>query len=357
MGYALRGGATFLVSLGLINQKDDEESKKVRQGEDYYGRNSTLNVTALKRYMRSGDPTPKTGDLNVGLKWFGVVGNLMNVHANTVNAENVAKSEGEGFDWIDKTASRLSHSTTEAMTNGVFSGSASLIRAINDGGNYLDSWGINMVNLGTNFFQPATYAQMSKAMLDEKTTYKADNFFLEIIENQKQRDMLFRAFAGKPQSKVTIWGDEAKKGEGIKSKMYNYLGAEETDRNKFGVLIYDDFRRTNDPYFFPSSIKSTITVGDKDVKLPASRLRELERLVGSARKYLVAPFVSGEAAMSTDDGDKYYFDMTDEEKVKALQELYREGYEEGMYTFKEAHPEYTTEEESDVVTTGFERKR
>jgi len=342
VGIALNAGTIYLISQGLINERGDDESKRQSGGESFFGRSNTINMSGLKRLIMGGDPALQDGDLTVDLQWLGIMGNLINVNANTETEKRKAKDNEDEMDMIDEFASKMKHSTVEALGNGVFSGTNNMIKAINQGGGYFDSWAINMINLGTNFIEPATYAQFSRAMLPEKATYKADSFWQEVKNNQKQRDILLRQFAGMPPSAVSMWGDPIKRKEGFKAVAYAMLGFNEQDNNKFGSILYQDFLKTKNDKFFPTSVPNTVTVNGKKVKLTVSEYMDLQMFVGNSRKNMVAPLLYDMA--TTTDKQKtenpYYSTWSEKDKVESLNMIYKSGYEDGLFYFIQKYPKY-----------------
>jgi hypothetical protein len=340
VGVLLNMGTIYLINQGLVNERSGDETKRQRSGESLFGRSNTINMSGLRRLMTGGNPMLKDGDLLVDLQWLGVMGNLINVNANTETERKKMKDDNDEMSVIDEIGATLKNSSVEALGNGVFSGTNNMIKAINQGGGYLDSWAINMINLGTNFIEPATYAQFSRAMLPEKTTYKAESFWNEIKENQKQRDILFRQFAGRPKSTVSMWGDSIPRESGFKGVVLAMLGFSEQDNNKFGSILYQDFLRTKNEKFFPPVIPNTMsdsTSGKtKKVKLTVDQQMELEKIIGTYRKKYVSPFLYDAATVN----GKRYSELSDEEKLDELNFLYKQGYEDGKWDFIDLHPEF-----------------
>lgn len=344
VGFGLKMAAASLVALGLIRPRNDEEDKyKEKEGERFYGRQNAFNWSAIKRLAILQDPKPKEGDVWVDMSWLGVFGGILNVHSNMAEEKLNKKSRGEEVDesYLDDLMARLEGSVAEGFQNGVFSGTNNLINATKNGGGYVDNLFINYLNMGINFFEPATYAQFSKAMQDEQTTYRADNLWQKIVNNQKQRDIIFRTFISKNKapSRISIWGEPVKQGNAIQ----NMLGFSPDDRNKFGVLLWDDYQRTKDERFFPQPTPLTLAVDGKRVKLSAKEAEDLAIITGQNRKSAVSPLVYN----MVNYGGKYYQDMTDEEKIDALMIIYEEANRFGFEEFKQRYPKYVNAEKDE----------
>ena len=348
MGYVIQGTIATLITAGLVESKDDNKNKKAQSGEKYYGKPNSLNVTGLRRYMSGGDPAKKDGDLLVDLSWLGIIGNLMNVHANTLSDEKRAKLKDDEFGYTQKLTSNLTNSTTEALTNGVFSGYGSMMKALSQGGGYFDSWAINAINLGENIVHPATFASLSKAQLPTETTYKADSFLAEVAENAKQRSSVVRSFAGFPKSRINMWGEPTVRDTSFWGVMNNWLGFKETDTNKFGIMLYQDYKKNENPDFFPPATPKTLKVNGKSLKLTASEQDDLDRMVGQQRKNKVSPFVYDMAEIvvieDEDAVEKTYSGLNEKQKVKKLQKIYSKAYARALKDFRIVHPRFKTKQ-------------
>jgi hypothetical protein len=337
VGYSIQMAVTALVAAGLVRPRNDEEDKlREKEGETLYGKQYAFNWSGLMRWAFGGNSAPQEGDMWIDLSWLGVLGGIANVHAKNQEKKLEAKSKGEEIseDYLDDLLSRLKGSTAEGFQNGVFSGTNNIINAMKNGGGYVDNLMINYLNMGINFFQPATYAQFSKALQDERTTYRADNLWDKIKNSQKQRDVLFRTFISKDKAplKISIWGEPIKNGTVIE----NMLGFDREDRNKFGILLWDDYQRTKNPAFFPSYVSPYITVNGKSTKLPAKEWEELQTIVGRNSKNAVSPLVYNQMTYS----GKLYQYLSDEEKLEALDVAYSKAREFGVAEFKQRHPKY-----------------
>ncbi len=335
-GIALTTGAGYLLSKGLINPSDADEKKRGAEGQTLYGKNRSLNVTAMRRMVKGGPTNIQDGDLLVDLQWYGILGNILNVKYGVMEAEKQAGDKKEEWDFIDGVMESMKQATAEVAVNGVFSGTTGMIKAINQGGGYADAWVMNMINLGMNVVQPATFAQLSRATLGYKASWRADSFLKEVAENAKTRSMLIRNKFGYPQSAITMWGDPATKEKGVDAVLFNMLRVSKYDNNKFGSILYQDYLRTKNDKFFPPSIQNTISFNGERVKLSTQEYRDLQVLVGKYRKDLVSPFLYDMASI---DGKKYS-EMEDSNKTETLNMIYEEGYDSGLFEFKETHPKY-----------------
>jgi hypothetical protein len=332
-GIALTGIAGALVSNGIINasNRSDETSKKERQGEKTYEQQNSINVTKLSAYLRGENPDDVKNSLNVDLKWFGNVGNILNIEA--IKKEEMTPEQKEnGMSFMEDMFSGMSISSMELIENGVFSNTSGLLTAIDKGGNFADSYVLNLINMGTNIVQPAMFAQMSRAQLPYYSQQKADTFMEELKNNLLTRSSVLRSLSDKyPPSQIGVWGDRLDRKDNV---AMNLFGMSSNNNDNFAQPIYNDYKKTNNTAFLPPAVKPEVN----GFELNTSQTNKLETLVGQARKNLVSPFVNDGAKLS---GFKdRYSQLSEEDKVKALGIIYKMGYQVGEKQFTDLYPEF-----------------
>ena len=332
-GIALTGIAGALVSNGIINasNRSDETSKKERQGEKTYEQQNSINVTKLNAYLRGENPDDVKNSLNVDLKWFGNVGNILNIEA--IKKEEMTPEQREnGMSFMEDMFSGMSISSMELIENGVFSNTSGLLTAIDKGGNFADSYVLNLINMGTNIVQPAMFAQMSRAQLPYYSQQKADTFMEELKNNLLTRSSVLRSLSDKyPPSQIGVWGDRLDRKDNVAMKLF---GISSNNNDNFAQPIYNDYKKTNNTAFLPPAVKPEVN----GFELNVSQTNKLETLVGQARKNLVSPFVNDGAKLS---GFKdKYSQLSEEDKVKALGIIYKMGYQVGEKQFTDLYPEF-----------------
>ena len=348
VGYMLLGVATYLASIGAISGgDDDDETDKERRSKKTYNAPRSLNVNKLLRALNGGSTEDEDNDLLVNLSWYGTVGMILNMQSNRID-DNKAKPETTE-DYISDFASRMKTSVTEGIENSIFQGTIGALNAFHKGGNSANTWFRSQINVASNFFQPATLAQISRATLPYNYSIKSDNLTQELRNNFSARSLMFRAYNGYPPSDITIWGDEAKRNNtGAKGLFFNMLGFDEYKKDVFGEPIYQDFKRTQNSSFFPPQVESKLTVDGQEKELNTEQTRELKKLVGEARKELVAPFINDNGYLETKNKDlnkMYDSELDDAQKIKALDILYSKGKKIGTEAFKELYPEYQSTKE------------
>jgi hypothetical protein len=353
-GIALTGIAGALVSNGIVNSDNrNETTKKERLGEKTYEQQNSINVTKLNAYLRGENPDDVKNSLNVDLKWFGNVGNVLNVEA-LKQKEMTPEQRKDGMSYMEDMFSGMKISSMELIENGVFSSTFGLLTAIDKGGSFADSYFLNLINMGTNIVQPAMFAQMSRAQLPYYSQQKADTFMEQIKNNLLTRSSTVRALSGKyPPSQVGVWGDVLDRKDNFAMKLF---GISSNNKDNFAQPIYDDYKKTDNTAFLPPSVKSEVN----GFELNNSQSKQFEILVGQARKNLAAPFVNDGAKLS---GFKdRYSKLSEEDKVKALGIIYKMGYQVAEDEFTKLYPQFyksnkkTPEEKKESKESSIFRK-
>lgn len=353
-GIALTGIAGALVSNGIVNSDNrNETTKKERLGEKTYEQQNSINVTKLNAYLRGENPDDVKNSLNVDLKWFGNVGNVLNVEA-LKQEEMTPEQRKDGMSYMEDMFSGMKISSMELIENGVFSSTSGLLTAIDKGGSFADSYFLNLINMGTNIVQPAMFAQMSRAQLPYYSQQKADTFMEQIKNNLLTRSSTVRALSGKyPPSQVGVWGDVLDRKDNFAMKLF---GISSNNKDNFAQPIYEDYKKTDNTAFLPPSVKPEVN----GFELNTSQSKQFEIMVGQARKNLAAPFVNDGAKLS---GFKdRYSKLSEEDKVKALGIIYKMGYQVAEDEFTKLYPQFyksnkkTPEEKKESKESSIFRK-
>lgn len=324
-GMAMLAVTGMLAKQGIIKGDNSiKDTKKEREGEKNYQRQHSINLNGL----------------DIDLKWFGVLGNAMNLQANKIE-DMTPEQRKNGMTLAEDVLSNLKNTALEQFDNGVFSGTSSLFNAINNGGGFADAWMMNQINMLSNVVHPAMFAQLSRAQLPNEYTTKADTFWEEVKNNASARSTLVRKLTGHyPPSKIGIWGDAVSREPGFENTMLRWFSMSKHNKDNFAQPIYEDYLKTGDTGFFPPSVKPEI---DKQ-KLNTKEATELSVLVGQSRKNLIAPFVND---MATLPGyDEKYSKLSIKDKKDALEQIYSLGYKEGVRKFRLIHPEYPEKEKN-----------
>lgn len=339
-GFAISAAVMALIDKDMIKPRYSKEKDKAKEsaGEAFFGKDNVVNLGR----MRGGD------DVWVDLSWFGPVGSIMDQKARIAedHKEMILKGEEVPTGYVTSLLENMDASVTASLNTLLLDQGAKLIDGIRKGGSLGAGLAENIFTSlsGLNPIGGGTLASISKALLPEKTTTKADNMVDQLINNQKQRNIFVAWAAGYPPSKVSIWGEPIKNDRSIGGVLGNMLGIESGNEDKFGAVLYEDQQRTADNRFFPPLEDKKIKVNGKDVELTLEQKNALDTYIGQSRKVLVAPFVYDKSYRTLDESgrttEKRYSEMTDEEKVDALEFFYEQGKKAGFAKFKEDYPEF-----------------
>jgi hypothetical protein len=87
IGQVFTQGALYMIASGVLSGAVDwEDDEKTNIMYDVMPPNS-INITALKRLMNGGDPTPQEGDVYKSYQTFGVLGSIMGAYAQSMTRE------------------------------------------------------------------------------------------------------------------------------------------------------------------------------------------------------------------------------------------------------------------------------
>jgi hypothetical protein len=331
VGAGLMVATGYLTQLGIfVPNSGDDEKKKEREGERAFTK-SGVNVTKLKAFMKGDDPRSIKGGDIVDFRWFGHLGVIADFQSRKLE-EMTPEQKLATKTFMEDMTSNLSPASKMVFNQGVFSGTSSMIDAIDKSTSNttaLRMSGINMIGMVTNIIHPAMFSQISRAQIPYETKVKDVAFGKEIKNAMLARSSVLRKLTGEyPPSKIGVWGDKVEKGGNVLTRMF---GISEQNPNSFARPLWEDYTKTSNTKFFPPSVKPEVVVDGKKFKLDAKESEQLEIEVGKARSANIAPFISD---MKYLEGfDKPYSKLNNDEKLKALEILYSEGFEQGRDKF------------------------
>ena len=322
VGMGLRVAVDMLVQDGLVRSSNDDDNK-VREvtGERLYGKQNQLNMGKL---------VGSTQNYWIDLNWFGPMGSMMNVRTqmNDDRIKDKLKGNAQEATYLNDFVGRMSYSTAESLNLLVLEQGSRTIEALKSGDGFR-LWSQSQMNTAQNMVFGASFASLSKAMMPYEARTKADNMVEEALNNAKYRNLLVRMWAGMPPARISIWGDKIMKDNSPAGVLRNMFGVEKNNPNNFGIVLFQEFVRTQDPKFFPAPVNKYLMIDGKKEDLTVKQKEELELSVGKYRKMLVDPFLAGQAQFM----EKTYYQLNDTEKVEALEALYTMGLDAGLAEF------------------------
>ncbi len=344
VGMATRGVIMAMVNAGIYRSGNTgDDTKKEREGEQFYENQGTMNLSKLWAWMRGKDPNEVKNGLIIQDRWAGHFGTVGNTIARK-EEEKTPEQKQDSSDFWDAAIGGMELYALQDFEQGVFGNTQSLLSSMQQGiktgdiGSGLNAWGVNTLNMFANIVHPAASAQIEKAFLPYYTKQKADTFLKEVGNSMLTRSAVLRKVLNQyPPSKIGIWGDRLDKKDNVAMRLF---GISRANDDNFAQPIYEDYKKTNDIGFFPPAVMPEIN----NQKLNTAQAVELEEMVGHARKQLIAPYVND---MATLEGlNKPYSELSSEEKKKALSTIYELGSEEGKSRFTDKHPEFKKPDES-----------
>lgn len=324
--------ADYWISQGLVNTSNDEETTaKERESEKLFGKQNQLNLGKILG----------NEDFFVDLSWFGPIGTILDTRARMAE-----KKKRKELKWeipeasiLEEAFDNVAFSMGAALNTLVFDQAGRLYDAVTNRDKFSQYIVQDVMNL-SNMVTGATIPAFSKAMLPYEARLKGDNIWETLNNNLKYRNGLYRLLTSNPPAKVSIWGEKITKKEGLGATISNVLGFEQgVKESRFGLMLYDDFAKTQNLEFFPPTVPNYVTVNGKKVKLKVSEHEDLKEFIGQNRKALVEPFVYGSGQFEK--MGKSYSEMTDREKLIYLNKIYSAGRKIGLSLFMQKYPQYS----------------
>lgn len=322
IGYSMKFALAQLIIQGLFVPGSDDDTKREREGVAAYQRANQINISGLKRMLSGGDPTAQNGDTWIDPKYYGFVG--MCLAALGRQYKEMTPEEIQNISYLQDVVGNFQYGVKTGLADGVFSGTNSLLSALNMGGGYLDSWLVGMGNTFTNTFEPQFVRQFSLA----NDKYLRDTRGMTLPETAVNQ-LKNRFFMGdKLPTKVNIWGDKVESVPDDRNPyLYYMFGINKKtiyDNRKFGFVLYDYYNKTKDHNVFPPSLMRKLG----DTKLDGKQFEQLSILVGSHRRQLVEAYIENGG-----------FENNNGSIISDLKKIYQEGKDIGVTEFYGLYPE------------------
>jgi len=317
--------ATRAVVLALIGSgrfspgSDEDETKKKRDARFYFDKPGTIEV----------------GGQKIANRWFGQFGAVANSIAKRYYDSTPEQREKQQEFW-NIVFGNMKIDGLQEFQNSVFANTSALAQVLETGNP--DRYITNTINMFTNIIQPASWAQMERAALDEVPTSRGDNLLDKINQEFAKRSTLYRRWTGTEiYKKRDMWGNIMPKGGNTLSRAF---GVSKGNPQLPARPMYDDYLRTADSRFLPPAVLPILD----GQKLNREQYDRLEMYINNERQHLAEPFISGDVATKVT--KKYYKDMTDDEKKDYLNALYTEGRIRGTEKFYTDYPQFRPKEKS-----------
>lgn len=326
-GAGIRMAVQSMVQNNLVTpspDKKDIESIAI-QNQNIPG--NSLNITAVQRMMSGGDPATRPSDVWVNYNNMGVVGMLINVHANKIGVEDKDRS------YLSDLFTASSSVAQSAIEQSFLQGANTFLESITGDDRSKRKWAINTLGALGSIVYPNVLATSSKASDEYIRNTKASMFSDEIINTFKTKMFM----GGDLPTKVSLWGESVKGAPEGKSKFIwytlNVTKGKQIDADSYNFKIYDLWNSIKDDKVksgaLPSIPRDYITVDKEKVQLDPKLYEEYQMIVGRNRASLVDQYTNSPNWEADNE----------ETKIKTLKALYEEGASNGKDMLVLNHPE------------------
>ena len=327
VGFAIQAAITALIDNGLVTGDPDKEDLESIAIQNQNIPANSINITGLQRMATFGNPATLPTDVWIDYKNMGVIGMLINVHANKIG---VPKEQRSYLSDLFTTAASVSQA---AIQQSFLQGTSAFLEAITGDERTKRKWAINTLGALGSIVYPNVIATASKASDDYVRSTKAEMFSDELINTFK-----VKMFMGDElPTKVNLWGESIKGAPADKSKfawyMFNVTKGRKIDADSYNFKIYEFWNSIEDEKTqkgaLPSFPRDYLTINKEKVKLSPKLYEEYQMMVGKNRGVLVEQYTKS-PNWETDEEDT---------KIKTLKTLYEEGASNGKEALIFNHPE------------------
>lgn len=328
IGMAMGYVALELVKNGiLVPDTEDDDAAKEREGVMAYAKPGQLNWSGLVRLVSGENPEPQKGDNYVDIKYWGFMGMVLMAKASQYKEEPIKTVQEQNA--MEDMIRAFPASIKVGLTEGVFSSTGTLFKALTLGGGYSDQWLLGMASVYQNAIQPQLLVSISRAgnefYRDTKGMTLSETAVNKIKERTWQADEL--------PKKVNIWGDYIPTvPAGNNAYFWHFFSLNKStilDNDKFGYQLYDLYTKTKNEKVFPPSLKREIS----GIKMTPQEYENYKILVGKKRKALAEAYMTKRG--------KIFFTETNIDRIASeLEKEYEVGKAMGQADFLKSHPEF-----------------
>lgn len=336
IGKALVGAMIYAVakqlfSLGLLSWDEpyDKKSGKQTERKSMQFENippNALNVSAVQRGMLGDGFEIQDGDAWIDYSKLGIIGLLFDNYSNNyfsnIREKGQMPEESEFYVDMLTTAPRV---MSQALDQSFLKGTSQLLTAIQSGGGYeTEKWLISTTGSLASIIYPNTISTISKSS-DEFIRDTRDPSFVQQLQNTYKTKLFM---GDQLPAKVSLWGDKVTGNPEGRNKFAYYLfdptKFKEVDTDNFRYKLYEAWKedKFNDDWL-PSAPKRDITLKKVDIKLTPAEYEVLATSVGKERANLVTTYINSPS----------FKNASKENKIKRLEELYKDGSERGKKKF------------------------
>jgi hypothetical protein len=337
IGGIVMGASAYLYDKGVITPNLDTpgETNKARELAKAGGvmPPGTLNVSALRRLVRGGDPAFQTGDTVKDLSALGTSGALALMVGTSKRLQERSPTDDPDFLALGK-GGALS-GINFIMEQQFLKGTSDFIKLLSqESGSALDRFVKSLSVTAASPVAPAILGTLRRIERENLPAIGGEGFIKDTVNELNQR---FAAIGLQiPGTKDPnampvrrdLWGEPVQQTPKSENPwIYNLISASksrEIDADPLNASIYTIWRKTADNDAIPSAINPKITYGNKTYeRMTPEQYDRYTQLVGFYRRSLAErTYLSGQ-----------FQQRGDEIKIKLLKRAYDKGLQIGKYRF------------------------
>lgn len=336
IGSMMTTGAYWLYQKGLLSPSLDErdEAQKARLLAGEVLPPNHVNLSGLKRALSGGDPAFKKGDETVDvMRAGGLAGAMMYMTANIGrDFEKKAEVPEHEFLWSLLKSSALEQARF-GMNQSFLQGVDGFLTAIKDGNT--DSWFQKWANTVSAIPLPNTLGTLSRATRGYKPELKGETFAKQ-VENIVRNRLGFARLDDYLPLKRGLWGEPLpetpKDRNALVYQFFDISKNRQVTDDPVPLELYRLWRKTADTKVIPSLPTKNLTIARQNFILNPEQLSRYAELVGGERRRIMDAIVI----------NPNFHELSDENKVRLLDRVYREGMEIGKRKFWEERQDQLT---------------
>lgn len=298
-----------LAQAGILSASGDDDDQK----NQYYQEDRGNQSFSLK-----------IGDKTYSLDWLSPTAIPLFIGAqlnDNVNSSGEEQTTEDMLDKISNSIDALSSAMNPMIEMSMLSGVASAVKSFAQGdAQFFQNLAINSAKSYVNQFFPTLGGQIAKMIDDTErsTTSTKQNMFSKAVDSTGKQILNKIPFASKLlPAKTDVWGNEVKREP---NKLYRALQQavfpwteKELKSTKVDNSISDLYERTGDNSVLPNtSINKDFTINSEKYRLTADEYANYKKQYGKTSYNLLNKLTNSSE----------YKNMTDEQKTKAISEIY-----------------------------------